>query len=89
MFSFVGELEEPVNLSIASSTPASRRGSDDIGDCDWERALVFTWEIREAVGVFAGEDFVGEIDLARSGHRRSVMYTKLSCHIMFPTAKLE
>jgi hypothetical protein len=37
VFSFVGEFEGPVNLSIASSTPVSRRGlgpESSLGDND-------------------------------------------------------
>ena len=61
----------PVNRSIASSTAASRRASEaesglNLGEGGCERPLACAAEIRDAVGVFAGEDFVGEIDLARS-----------------------
>jgi hypothetical protein len=71
VFSFVGEFVVPANLSISSPTAVSRRDSEAHsgliwGDKDWKMPLAWATEIRDTVGVFAGEDFVGEIDLARS-----------------------
>jgi len=75
----LGEVE-PVNLSIASSTAVSRRDSDS------SRGLIFGESVKlgewvadslDVVGVFAGEDFVGEIDLARSV---VVKFSELSYH---------
>ncbi len=37
-----------------------------MADRDWEGALAGTTGNRDAVGVFVGDDLVGEIDLARS-----------------------
>ena len=87
VFSFVGDVE-PINRSIASSlTPISRRGSlspfDSIfGDNVWDRALGGTADDLDAVGVLAGEDLVGEMDLARSGCLivSQVSQSKLICH---------
>lgn len=70
-FSFVVDVEPPVNLSIASSTPMPCCASDCVcgsilEENDSERGFVCTTDVRALVGVFAGEDFVGDIDLARS-----------------------
>lgn len=75
VFSLVGDVE-PISRSIASSTALSRRDSGSACAPAWgewvcESALVDATEAREArgvlaVGVVAGEDFVGEMDRARS-----------------------
>lgn len=74
VFSFVGEIEVPVNRSIASSTNMSRRTSESscpgsgsiLGDTVCDKVLACSADTLDVVGVFEGEDFVGEIDLARS-----------------------
>ena len=74
VFSLVGEVEVPVNCSIASLTIVSRCGSEScscrvgsiLGDNVWDKELACTTETLDVVGVFDGEDFVGEMDLARS-----------------------
>jgi len=70
-FSFVGDVGEPIDRSSASSTAVSRRGSAPfpgsiVGDSDWDRAPCWAAEVLDVVGVFEGEDLVGDIDLARS-----------------------
>lgn len=67
-FSFVGELD---SLSIALSIAESRRASkspfaSNFGVEAADRALPDATDARDMVGVFAGEDFVGDMDLARS-----------------------
>jgi hypothetical protein len=75
LFSLVGDVEVPVNRSIASLTITSRcevsRGGAEssLGDKVWDKELVCSTETLEVVGVFEGEDLVGEIDLARSESR--------------------
>jgi hypothetical protein len=74
-FSFVGDVGEPINLSIASSIAASRRGSESfagsiVGVRDCDRAPCWATEVLDVVGVFEGEDLVGDIDLARSSRFR-------------------
>ena len=70
-FSFVGDDEAPVSLSIASLIPfsccesESPRGSI-FGENDWAKVSACVPVILDAIGVLAGEDLAGEIDLARS-----------------------
>ena len=74
-FSFVGDVEEPFHpSSIASSWVASRRDSGSwsgciFGDPDCDRLPGCARDILDAFGVVEGEDFVGDIDLARSEQR--------------------
>lgn len=66
--SFAAGFEDPTSLLIASST-ASRCGSasdSSLAENVWDRELDRFAMDREAVGVLAGEDLVGEMDLARS-----------------------
>lgn len=70
-FSFVGEAETPVNRSIASLIDVSRPTpkfvcGSIVGEIVWDKLLGSSVDCLVAVGVLAGEDFVGEIDLARS-----------------------
>lgn len=63
-FSLVGDNELPVSLSIASSKANSRGGSDVSAG-----GAVFSMSASASeilVGVDTGDDFVGDIDLARS-----------------------
>lgn len=86
VFSFDGEIE-PVSRSIASSTALSRRGANSafaliFGDCVRNKEFLGNSAAREAVGVLAGEDLVGEIDRARSESLRisDVYIGKMICH---------
>ncbi len=69
IFSFMGDIEPPVNLSITSPITISGRASEPLPGsiCKaWDKVSPCAAEILAAVGVLAGDDFVGEIDLARS-----------------------
>ena len=74
VFSLVGEVEVPVNRSIASSTIMSRLASESspcgvgsiLEGSVLDKELACSTETLDVVGVFEGEDLVGEIDLARS-----------------------
>lgn len=74
-FSFVGEpfgeADRPVKRSNAPPRAASRRfsrpsGRSIAGDKVSDKLLGFVADIFDAVGVFAGEDLVGDIERARS-----------------------
>jgi hypothetical protein len=74
VFSLVGDVEVPVNRFIASSTtisrcaPESSRGGvgSILGDNVRDKEFACSTETLDVVGVFEGEDLVGEMDLARS-----------------------
>lgn len=68
-FSFMGDVDPPFNLSIASSIPIFDRASEPfLGSIlgDWDKASACAADILAAMGVLAGDDLVGDIDLARS-----------------------
>ena len=67
---FVGDVERPdrsIPLSVSASPPSSNPCCVSVvGVKARDRLLGCATGALEDVGVFAGEDFVGEIDLARS-----------------------
>ena len=67
---FEGDAGDPIKRSIASSVAMSRRLSSfgvSIRREASDKLLGCVADILEFVGVFEGEDLVGEIDRARSG----------------------
>ena len=74
--SLVGEVTCPVNLSIALSDAVSRCDSGcGVGSIAGDILLSWKVDTLETVGVFAGDDLVGDIDLARSGIWQSACCT--------------
>lgn len=82
LFSFVGDVEEPSIASIVLFCRGSKACWGFIAeDIDSDRPLACAARAEYRLGVFAGDDFVGEIDLARSVDdiRTSRYRIKLSC----------
>lgn len=64
VYSLVGEVEVPMSRRASES---SRCGAGSIlGDSVWDKELACSTATLDVVGVFEGEDLVGEMDLARS-----------------------